>query len=173
MTIWLGYNDETLATNDSVAIYNFCKVSPGFDHNLVGSPSLINGLYWFEIPDDVPLDSTGHVEVSEDSPEDIPVIQTEEMLLGIFDDFQSIMQDFMVENTLNDISSADAKALADGMKDLWYYSQTVPTAAIGELDRLLALPIGSRIAGLVDTSFVSDNRLNEIKAEMVSVIFPA
>ena len=171
MTIWLEYADQTTAQAASVSVYNFCKVSPGYDENLVGSPTEVSGSWWVEVPANTPLEKMTHISVSEDAPEDIPVLQTEEMLLSIFDGLMDIMQDFMVENTLSGITSSDTKALADGLKDLWYYCQTAPTAAIGEIDRLMALPIGSRISGLTDTSLVDDNRLTEFKNNMLSVIF--
>lgn len=171
MTIWLEYADQPTAQEASVSVYNFCKVSPGYDHNLVGSPVEVSGSWWIEVPANTPLEKMTHLSVSEDAPEDIPVIQTEELLISIFDGLMDLIQDFMVQNTLIGITSADAKAMADGMKDLWYYSQTTPTAAVAEVDRLLALPIGSRIDGLTNTALVDDNRLNEFRSSMVSIIF--
>lgn len=169
--MWLSYNTQQEATDASVLAFNFCQVSPSFDQSEVTSPFSAANLWWIAVPDALPLDAFTPVSVSYDDPVDLPLIQTEERLTAIFEDLQDIMQNFMVENTLSGITSADTMAMAVALKDLWYFCQCAPTAALAEVDRLLALPQADRIPNLVDLNFVSDSRLNQFRTDIETAIF--
>lgn len=169
--MWLSYNTQQEALDASVLAFNFCKVSPAFNQNDVGSPFSAASLWWIELPDTLPLDSFTPISVVYDDPVDLPMIQTEEVLNTIFDNLRDVMQNFMVENTLSGITSADTMAMAIELKDLWYFCQTAPTAALSEVDRLLSLPQANRIPNLVDLNFVSDSRLQQFRDDIEAAIF--